>query len=279
LVQETVSTTPEVPTAATPPPARPRSRPAVSAVAWPVLGLVVAIAVWWVAVDALHVETIILPSPPEVLDGFRRYPDLLLKNAWSTTISSVTGFALSVVVGTLIGTAIAAWKPFERAFAPLLVAVNAVPKVALAPLMLVWFGYGRTPILAMAFLVCFFPIVLSTATGLISTPADLAELARSLDASRLQTFRTIRVPAALPQIFVGLKLAMPLAVIGVSVGEMQYGDTDSGLGTIIVQTSGQGDTATAFAALTLMAVISIVLYYLLVLAERLALPWVRATTA
>ena len=175
-----------------------------------------------------------------------------------------------------IGTAIAAWKPFERAFAPLLVAINAVPKVALAPLMLIWFGYGRTPILAMAFLVCFFPIVLSTTTGLTSTPADLAELARSLDASRLQTFRAIRVPAALPQIFIGLKLAMPLAVIGVSVGEMQYGD--AGLGTIIVQTSGQGDTATAFAALTLMALISIVLYYLLIALEHLSLPWVRGTT-
>ncbi|GAA3335293.1 hypothetical protein GCM10020358_02980 [Amorphoplanes nipponensis] len=162
-------------------------------------------------------------------------------------------------------------------FSPLLVAFNAVPKVALAPLVLIWFGYGRTPILAMAFMVCFFPIVLSTATGLTSTPADLAELVRSMDASRMQTFARVRLPAALPQIFVGLKVAMPLAVIGVVVGEMQYGE--SGLGTIIVQTSGQGDTATAFAAITLLALISIVLYYLLVVGERLALPWVRATTS
>ena len=162
-------------------------------------------------------------------------------------------------------------------FQPLLVAFNAVPKVALAPLMLIWFGYGQTPILAMAFMVCFFPIVLSTATGLTSTPADLAELVRSMDASRLQTFVRVRLPAALPQIFVGLKVAMPLAVIGVVVGEMQYGE--SGLGTIIVQTSGQGDTATAFAAITLLAVVSIILYYALVAIERLTLPWVRATTS
>ena len=130
----------------------------------------------------------------------------------------------------------------------------------------------------MAFLVGFFPILLPTATGLTSAPADLVELARSLDATRLQTFRRIRVPAALPQIFVGLKLAMPLAVIGVAVGEMQSGSVDEGLGTIIVQTAGQGDTATAFAALVLMAVVSIVLYYLLVALERIALPWVRGTT-
>nr|WP_296066096.1 ABC transporter permease [uncultured Actinoplanes sp.] len=243
------------------------------------IGILVAIAVWWLATAAFDIQTIILPSPPEVVDGFTRYPSLLLKATWGTTLNSVVGFALSVVAGVAIGTAIAAWKPFERAFAPLLVAINAVPKVALAPLLVVWFGFGTKPILAMAFLVCFFPIVLSTATGLISTPADLAELARSLDASRLQTFRAFRVPSALPQIFVGLKLAMPLAVIGVAVGEMQSGGTDSGLGTIIVQTSGQGDTATAFAALVLMAVVSIVLYYVLVLIEWLALPWVRATTA
>ncbi len=272
-MQDTMTAPPAAPTAA---PAR-GARWSPAAVLWPVLGLAGSIAAWWLATDLLDIQTVILPSPPEVVDGFRQYPSLLLDATWATTKVAVLGFALSVLVGVAIGLAIAAWKPFERAFSPLLVAVNAVPKVALAPLMLVWFGYGTTPVLAMAFLVCFFPIVLSTSTGLISTPADLAELARSLDASRLQTFRTIRVPAALPQIFVGLKLAMPLAVIGVSVGEMQYGD--SGLGSIIVQTSGQGDTATAFAALILMALVSIVLYYLLVLLEWLTLPWVRATTA
>ena len=162
-------------------------------------------------------------------------------------------------------------------FQPLLVAFNAVPKVALAPLMLVWFGYGDAPILAMAFMVCFFPIVLSTATGLPSTPSDFAELVRAMDATRLQTFLRVRLPAALPQIFVGLKIAMPLAVIGVVVGEMQYGE--AGLGTIIVQTSGQGDTATSFAAIGLLAVTSIALYYALVLVERLVLPWQRATTS
>lgn len=256
---------------------RPRRSPAT--ILWPLLGVVVAIGVWWLATIAFDVQTIILPSPPEVVDGFSRYPSLLLKATGQTALNAVVGFALSVVVGVAIGIAIAAWKPFERAFAPLLVAINAVPKVALAPLMVVWFGFGTKPILAMTFLVCFFPIVLSTATGLISTPADLAELAHSLDASRFQMFRAFRVPAALPQIFVGLKLAMPLAVIGVAVGEMQSGEPDSGLGTLIVSTSGQGDTATAFAALVLMAMVSIILYYILVLLEWLALPWVRATTA
>jgi len=248
-----------------------------SAVAWPVLGLVVTIGIWWLAVRAFAVNTIVLPAPPDVVDGFNRYRQLLFEQTWYTAKATVLGFLISVLIGVLLGVAIAAWRPFERMFQPLLVAFNAVPKVALAPLMLIWFGYGQTPILAMAFMVCFFPIVLSTATGLTSTPADLAELVKSMDASRLQTFVRVRLPAALPQIFVGLKVAMPLAVIGVVVGEMQYGE--SGLGTIIVQTSGQGDTATAFAAITFLAVVSIVLYYALVAIERLALPWVKATTS
>ncbi|MEU8813729.1 ABC transporter permease [Actinoplanes sp. NPDC048796] len=272
MVQETLAR-PDSPAVAPP-----RRRWSPSVVLWPLLGLVVTVAVWWLSVEMFDLQTIILPSPPEVVDAFAQYPSLLLKATWGTTKITLIGFALSVVVGVAIGAALAAWKPFERAFAPLLVALNAVPKVALAPLMIAWFGFGNTPVLAMAFLVCFFPIVLSTATGLTSTPADLAELARSLDATRLQTFHRIRVPGALPQIFTGLKLAMPLAVIGVAVGEMQSGAVDAGLGTIIVQTSGQGDTATAFAALTLMAIVSIVLYYALVWLEHVSLPWVRGTT-
>jgi NitT/TauT family transport system permease protein len=254
-----------------------RRRRMASLAGWPIVGLVVTGGVWWLAVRVFDVNSVVLPAPPEVVEGFQRYREYLLQHSGRTAWSTASGFLLSTVVGVAIGLAIAAWRPFERMFQPLLVAFNAIPKVALAPLMLVWFGYGVQPILAMAFMVCFFPIVLSTATGLISTPADLAEMVRSMDASRLQTFLRLRLPAALPQIFVGLKVAMPLAVIGVVVGEMQYGE--SGLGMIIVQTSGQGDTATAFAAITLLAVINIVLYYSLVLIERLTLPWVRATTA
>ncbi|GID26036.1 ABC transporter permease [Paractinoplanes brasiliensis] len=260
-------------------PARPERRISVSVVAWPVFGVVLTIALWWAVVEIFDVQPIILPSPLDVADSFSTYPDLLLATTWDTVRVTLIGFGLSIVIGVALGTAIAAWKPFERAFGPLLVALNAVPKVAIAPLMIAWFGFGTKPVLAMAFLLCFFPIVLSTATGLTSTPAELAELARSLDAGRVQTFLRVRVPAALPQIFVGLKLAMPLAVIGVAVGEMQSGAVDEGLGTIIVQTAGQGDTATAFAALTLMAVVSIILYYAIVVVERLALPWVRGTTA
>jgi NitT/TauT family transport system permease protein len=211
------------------------------------------------------------------LSAFTALRDEMLTQTWNTTTAVVLGFVASVVVGVLLGAAIAASRTVERMIQPLLVAFNAVPKVALAPLLLIWLGYGRTPVLAMAFMVCFFPIVLATAVGLTSTPADLAELARSMDASRGQIFRWIRLPAALPQIFVGFRIAMPLAVIGVVVGEMQYGET--GLGMLIVLTSGQADTAGAFAAIVLLSLVSVALYYILVVIERLVLPWVRATTS
>ncbi|AGL14483.1 ABC transporter permease [Actinoplanes sp. N902-109] len=252
-------------------------RGTVTLLAWPALGLVIAIGAWWGVTALFGVNPVVLPAPSDVADGFHRLSGTLVTEAWHTAAATLLGFALSVAAGVLIGSAIAAWRPVERMFSPLLVAFNAVPKVALAPLMLIWFGYGRTPVLAMAFMVCFFPIVLGTATGLTSTPAELADLVRVMDASRLQAFRRVRLPAALPHLFVGLKVGLPLAVIGVVVGEMQYGE--SGLGMIIVQTSGQGDTPTAFAAIVLLAVLSIVLYYLLALIERLALPWVRATTS
>jgi len=257
-------------------PTPPRRR-IVSAVAWPLLGSAVAVAAWWSVTAAFAIQTFILPAPDKVVAAYTALQGEMLKQTWSTAVATLLGFGLSVLVGGLIGTALAAWRPFERMFQPLLVAFNAVPKVALAPLVLIWFGYGRTPVLAMAFMVCFFPIVLATATGLTSTPADLAELVRSMNASWSQTFLRVRLPAALPQIFVGLKIGLPLAVIGVVVGEMQYGT--SGLGMLIVQTSGQADTAGAFAAVGLLSLVSIVLYYALVLLERLLLPWVRATTS
>ena len=270
--------------------APPRGRPAAAArsgnganaglslAGLPLLGLVVALAVWWLLTAGLHlVHPAVLPPPGDVLTAFNADPGRLLEHTLATTLETLIGFMLSTVAGVLIGLSLAASRVVERMFSPLLVAVNAVPKIALGPLLVVSLGWGQRPILTMVFLLCFFPIVLSTASGLTATPADLAELARSLDASRWQAFRKVRLPAALPQIFVGLKVAMPLAAIGAVIGEFQAGE--GGLGYVIVQYSGMGDTATAWVAIILIALMSILLYFALVLVERLAMPWVRETTA
>jgi NitT/TauT family transport system permease protein len=245
---------------------------------WPALGLTVAIGAWWLITSAFPlVHPAVLPPPAEVLAAFNAKRAELLGGLAATTLETVAGFLISVVAGVLIGMLLAASRVAERMFSPLLVAVNAVPKIALGPLLVVSLGWGQRPILTMVVLLCFFPIVLSTATGLTTTPADLAELARSLDASRWQTFRKVRLPAALPQIFVGLKVAMPLAAIGAVIGEFQAGE--GGLGYQIVQYSGIADSATAWAAITLVGAMSVVLYAVLLLVERRALPWVRETTS
>ncbi|WP_329107193.1 ABC transporter permease [Micromonospora sp. NBC_01699] len=246
---------------------------------WPVVGMVVTILGWWLSTDVFSlVHPAVLPPPGEVLDAFTAKPTLLFEGMLETTLETLIGFLLSTVAGVLIGLALAASQTLERMFSPLLIGINAIPKVTIAPLLVFAFGWGQQPILIMVFLLCFFPIVLATTSGLTATPSDLVELARSLHASRFQAFRKVRMPAALPQIFVGLKVAMPLAAIGAVIGEFQAG-AGKGLGTQIIQFGGQGDSATAWVAILLIGIMSIVLYYGLVLVEYLTLPWVRETTS
>ncbi|MFY1617772.1 ABC transporter permease [Micromonospora sp. WMMD736] len=243
----------------------------------PAAGLVVALAVWWLVARLELIPPAALPPPGGVFSAFVDKPAQMLEHTWATLLEILIGFALSAAAGVLIGLSLASSRAVERMFTPLLVAVNAVPKITLGPLLVVALGWGQKPILTMVFLLCFFPIVLSTATGLTTTPADLAELVRSWNASRWQAFRKVRFPAALPQIFVGLKVAMPLAAIGAVIGEFQAGE--KGLGYVILQYAGVGDYATAWAAILLVALVSILLYSALVLVERIALPWVRETTS
>ena len=146
-----------------------------------------------------------------------------------------------------------------------------MPKVAIAPIVLVWFGLGLQSKLAIAFLVAFFPIVVDTATGLQSTPAGLLELARSLRASSLQVFAKVQFPAALPFIFSGAKVAVTLAVIGAVIGELV--GSVSGLGNLLLTANSQLDSALAWAALVWLSILGIVLFVAVALAERLLLPW------
>lgn len=250
---------------------------ALRAVGLPILGVLIALGAWWLTTSLQLIHPLVLPPPDEVWAEFGKSADRLLEHAAVTTQEVVLGFLLSAAFGTLIGLGLAASHVLERMFMPLLVAVNAVPKITIGPLLVVAMGWGQTPILTMVFLLCFFPIVLATATGLAGTPADLAELARSLDASRWQTFRKVRLPAAVPQIFVGLKVGMPLAAIGAVIGEFQAGE--GGLGYLIQAAAGVGQSTLVWAAILLIGIISIVLYFLLVVVERLALPWVRETTS
>jgi NitT/TauT family transport system permease protein len=242
-----------------------------------VLGLAIVLAGWWGYAVAFDVNPVLLPTPPEVLDELIRLRERLFEQARVTLIEIVVGFVATAVIGIVVGTVIAHSRLVDMMVSPWLVALNAAPKVAFAPLLLVWLGHGISPRIAMVILIAFFPVILSTYAGLTSTPSDLVELARSMNSSRWRTFRKLRLPYAVPQIFVGLKVAMPLAAVGAVVGELNGGRT--GLGYVIRAASNSGNTALAFAAIVVVSALGILLYYALSATERLVLPWVRATTA
>ena len=248
-----------------------------SAIGLPILGIVVVVSGWWLAVLAFDVQPFVLPAPPDVVDALARLHSYLLEQTWATLSVTLIGYALAVVVGLFTAGLLTASRTVQQAVLPLLVAANAVPKIAVAPLMVLWLGFGSSPKIFMAALISVFPVVVAAMAGLTSAPVEFIDLARSLSASRWQTYRKLRIPWALPQIFVGLKLGIALAVVGTVVGEFAGGDR--GLGYVIVASGGSADTALAFAAMALLSLISVILFYLVVAVEQLLLPWARAITA
>jgi NitT/TauT family transport system permease protein len=239
--------------------------------ALPAAALACAIAGWWLAKLAFGWESFILPSPAQVLETMWRERSFLPYETWVTLLETIEGFVLAIVVGIPIAVAIAYSSTLERSVYPLLVGLNAVPKLALAPILVLWMGFGTGPKVLMVLLICVFPIVLSTATGIKATPRELLELVRALSASEWQGFCKVRFPAALPHVFVGLKVAVSLAVVGAVIGE--FVGATHGLGYVIIASGQNADTPLAFAAIVLLALMSVLLFYLLVALEQLVIPW------
>jgi NitT/TauT family transport system permease protein len=246
-----------------------------AAVLLPVLGLIGTLGVWWLATVAFGIQSYLLPSPPDVFHKFFEQPGYLLGHTGTSLLETLEGFALAIVIGIPIALVIVSTTVLERLVYPLLLMVNAIPKIAVAPLLVVWMGFGQWPKVIMVLLMCFFPIVISTAQGMKSTPAELVELLRSLNAGRSQEFFKLRLRYAMPQIFTGLKVAISLAVIGSVIAE--FVGATNGLGYVIQQSGATADTTLAFAAITLLSIMSIVLFYALVLLEHLLLPWAQET--
>ncbi|MFI6094555.1 ABC transporter permease [Lentzea sp. NPDC051213] len=237
----------------------------------PVLGLLAIIGLWWLVTIVFAIDSFLVPSPADVVSSFLEFPGYLLEQSLVTLQETVLGFLLSIVAGVPLALLIVGSKILERMFYPLLVALNAVPKIAIAPIVVVWFGFGIESKVLMVVLVCIFPVVISTASGMKSTPHELVELFRSLDASRTHEFFKLRLRHALPQIFVGLKVSITLAVIGAVIGE--FVGSSAGLGYVINQSGASADTSLAFAAMALLAVMSVALFYGLTYAEKKLLPY------
>ena len=250
-----------------------------SAVALPLFGITATVGLWWLVTVVFDVSPHFLPGPPDLVESLREpgRGKYLLDRSVEPAQVTLIGFGIAMSGGFVIALLLSTFRSVERAVMPALVGLNAVPKVGLAPLLVVWLGFEIEPKVVLVVLICFFPIVVATMSGLASLPAEFGELTASLAASRWQAYLKVRVPWALPQIFVGLKLSVPLAVIGTVVAETN--NPNSGLGSAIVKASAQFETALAFVCLVLLALLSAGLYYLIVVLERWIVPWSRAISA
>lgn len=237
----------------------------------PIIGLVLLVFAWHFYVALFDVPMAVLPTPAAVFDAAAKNWRLILDQGWITLLESLYGFVLAFVLGVPLAVAIASLPMLNLMFYPLLIATQSLPKVALAPIILVWLGTGMESKLAIAWLVAFFPIVVDTATGLRATPAEFLDLASAVRANPLQIFFKIRFPAALPFVISGSKVAITLAVIGAVIGE--FIGSNEGLGNLLLVANSQVNTPLAFAALFGLAVLGIVLYAVVAVVEIALKPW------
>jgi NitT/TauT family transport system permease protein len=239
------------------------------------LALVIFLLLWDLLVTWQHYPTFILPSPVQVWDRF-----LLLTAGgvlWAHTLTTLTevfaGLFLGLISALVLGYGLAKSPLLERILSPYVVASQAVPVVAIAPLLVIWFGFGGLSKAMVCALTVFFPALVTTIVGIRSVDADLRSLMRSVQASRWQTFSMLEVPAALPFLFAGLKVAVTLAVIGAVVGE--FVGADRGLGFLVNLARGLLDTPMLFVALFLLIAIALGLYTAVALLEHIVLRWKR----
>ncbi len=238
--------------------------------------LVAMLLGWHIVVIAFRLPDFLLPSPAAVFREFLAWPRLLAFHTGVTLLESLLGLAAAIAAGVPLAIAVVSSRALRATLYPILVLLQSVPKAALAPLFLVWVGIGMSSKVLVAMLVAFFPIVIDTATGLKAVEPEMLELTRSLRATPRQVFLQVRLPYAMPYFFSGLKVAVTLAVIGAVIGEF-VGSDNQGLGFFINQESAQGHAARAFASVVILALMGIGLFGAVAVAERVCLPWRRAT--
>ncbi len=238
----------------------------------PAVGMfVLFIAIWQASVSLLDIREYLLPSPWSVLQAMGPGDIKWAHHAWITGVEILGAFVIAGVAGVVLGMAIA-WSPgISRALTPFLVFVNTLPKVAIAPLFLMWMGYGIVPNMLIGALIGFFPVVINTAVGLTQIDADLVDLGRVFSAPKWKVFMKIRIPNAYPYILSALKVTATSAVVGAVVGE--FVASQRGLGYVIITTQSSMNTPAAFAALVWISVLGLLLYGAVAGLSRLVAPW------
>jgi NitT/TauT family transport system permease protein len=237
----------------------------------PLVGIFVFLVIWEIAVIILDVPTYLLPRPTEIFKTIIGKFDVIMHHTWTTAYEMVLGYLLAIAVAVPLAVGITSYRRFDRFITPILLFFQTVPKIAIAPLFLVWFGFGPFPKVLVAFLISFFPIVIDTAIGLRSISPEMIDLARSMGATKLQIFMRFRMPTALPYFFGGLKVAATLAVVGAVVGE--FVGADRGLGYLLLVSNSNLDTALLFATIVALTALGLILFYIIEIVEHFLIPW------
>ncbi len=241
----------------------------------PALLIAFVVIFWQVIAWESGLSAFILPSPTGVIRAGWETRDLLGQAIGITMIETLIGLAISIVLGVLLAAAIDLSVFLRRALYPILVASQTVQVLAIAPLLIIWFGFDLAPKIIIVVLVCFFPLAVSTADGLASADPDLIALLRSMGASRGQIWRMVRLPSALPSFFSGLRVAVTYSVVGATIGEWVGGK--AGLGLYMLRSKNAMATDQVFVAMLITSLLSIGLFVIVYLIERAALPWYYST--
>jgi NitT/TauT family transport system permease protein len=251
-----------------------RKTPLQRALPW--LVAVGAIVLWQLVCVVLRVETFILPAPTEVWSSLVTYHEAIAMHSLQTLVTTLVGFGLAVVCGLLLGLALGASRTVYDGVYPVMVAFNSIPKVAIVPVLVIWFGIGTVPAILTAFLISFFPIVVNVATGLATIEPELQDVLRSLGARRTQILWKIGIPRSLPYFFASLKVAITLAFVGSIVSETVA--ANAGIGYLMMAASSRFDVPLVFAGLVVVAVLGVVMYEIFVYLERRFTFWATRGT-
>lgn len=236
----------------------------------PLVFAMLVLILWEAGVDFFRVPDILLPAPSKVIAGMIAGGPVYLKHTWPTLSEILIGYGVALLLGTLCGLVIAFSRLLGSAIYPALIATQIMPKVAFAPLLVVWFGFGLLPKLILIAFIAFFPIVVNTVVALNMTSQETIYLFRSMGAGPIQTFFKLRVPTALPVFFAGLKIAATFSVVGVVVAE--FYSSDRGLGYLLLLQVSNGDTTRAFGSILYLTILGLLIFGVVVLFEHLLVP-------
>jgi NitT/TauT family transport system permease protein len=251
---------------------RPRSsQNTLNEITVPALTFICAIALWELASRVFAIPEYLVPAPSRIWEESAKMGDAMVVHTLVSVRTILLGFLLSIAVSFPLAVATTYSRFFERAIYPLLILTQSVPKVALAPILVIIFGPTELPRVIVTFLVAFFPLVIAITSGLLAAPPELIELVRACRATRMQEFFRIRLPYAVPFIFSGLKVAITLSVVGAVVGE--FVAADRGLGFLITTSTAFFKTPLAFGAMVILSILGIVFFQLTSAAERVFFPW------